>query len=294
MRQIPPLNALKAFEAAARLGGVQRASEELYVTHGAISRQIKHLEEYLGITLFDRSLRTLSLTSAGEAYLTSISSALDLIHEGTLNLQRVKSSNTLGIATTHSIATKWLVNKLPEFTELHPDIEVWLSLGQSLTNFESANIDLALRMGMGPWKGVDCQPLKSDRLIVVCSPHIMKKEPLTQPKDLLTHTLLHDQDPSTQWSLLFAKYGLEEFDSTKGPRFSSSDVLIDAAMSGQGVALVNEALAKRDLVEKRLIKPLDLSIELGSYLWLIKSEVKPSNDNMMKFAAWIENCCKEL
>ena len=289
MRKIPPLNALKAFEAVARLGGVQNASEELHVTHGAVSRQIKQLESYLDIALFDRKFRALGLTRAGDAYFKSISSAFDLLHEGTSNLYNLKYSNALGIATTHSIATKWLMDKLPEFTSLHPDIEVWLSLEQGLTNFKNANINLSLRMGKGPWPGLQCIPLINDRLIVVCSPQLIDQDrSINCPEDILPYTLLHDQDSSTKWELWFNQYGLETFDSTKGPRYNSSDVLMSAAISGQGIALVSNTLAKQDIDEKRLIQPLQESIDLGTYFWLVKPETESSNENVNHFVKWIQ------
>ena len=290
MKRMPPLNALKAFEVVAHLGGVQKASEEMCVTHGAVSRQIKQLESYLEVTLFDRSLRALTLTAAGKRYLKSISAAFDLIQEGTEQLSEYKSSNTLAIATTHSVASKWLMKKLPEFNELHPEIEVWLSLDQNLSNFDTGHLDLGLRIGKGPWPGLECTPLKNDQLIIVCSPHTDLRK-LKDAKDITNYTLLHDQDPFTQWNRWFSEHGVEMCNMSKGPRYSSTDVLISAAMSGQGLALVSEMLAKADLDEKRLIQPLKNSVDLANYFWLVSPKNKPLDDKARLFIQWIKRVC---
>ncbi len=289
MRHLPPLNALRAFEVTARLGGVQRASEELHVTHGAISRHVKQLEGWLGITLFDRSHRSLELNSSGKAYLHSISSALNLIHEGTANLQRYKPPSTLGIVTTHSIATQWLLAKLPDFYRRHPEIEVWLSMEQHLTNFEGNTVDIALRMGTGPWPDLNCTPLMKDRLIPVCSSQLLERgRPLNQPADLSSYTLLHDQAPGSQWSRWFIENNIGSIDCSKGPRFSSSEVLLKAAINGQGVALVNEVLATEDLAQGRLVQPLPQFVDLGNFFWLIMPQDRQFNSNVKCFSKWIK------
>jgi len=295
MRKLPPLNALRAFEAVARLGSAQKASEELHVTHGAVSRHVKQLEHWLGITLFDRSQRNLKLNTNGNNYIQTISAALDLIHEGTNNIQNVKTSNMLGIATTHSFASKWLTDQLSNFYKLHCDIEIWLSLDQQLTNLNHTNVDIAIRMGKGPWPEYHCIPLMQDKLITVCSPLLLKQSiKLDSPKDLAKHTLLHDQDPNTQWSLWFKENKVLNIDPSKGPRFSSSDVLLRAAMSGQGVALVSEKLAEQDINEGRLIQPFESEVDLGEYHWLVIAQDKLENPNVKKFITWINNQLSQL
>lgn len=290
MRRLPPLKALRAFEATARLGGVQRASEELHVTHGAVSRHVKQLEDWLGVELFDRSQRTLKLNELGEEYLKSISSALDLIQQGTLNLLNHKPSNTLGIATTHSIANKWLMSRLSDFSIQHPEIEVWLSMDQARVDFVNNRVDLAIRMGKGPWPDNDCIALMTDRLITVCSPKLLESGlKLNSPSDLSNFTLLHDQDPDTKWSIWFKQNHIEHLDDSKGPRFSSTDILLEAAMSGRGVALVNEVLAANDLAHKRLMQPLSESVSLGNYYWLVLPKNKLMNSNVKLFCEWVKN-----
>ena len=290
MRRLPPLNALRAFEAVARLGGVKKAGDELFVTHGAISRHLKQLEAWLGVSLFDRSQRSLMLREVGEAYRDTISSALDLLQEGTSRVQHYEPANTLGITTTHSIATKWLLDKLPLFGADHPEVEVWLSVEQGLTNFDKIGVDVALRMGEGPWPEMNCLPLMTDRLIPVCSPRFLSAtSTLSEPEDLSNHMLLHDKDPAAQWHRWAAENGVTGVATNLGPRYSSSDILINMAMSGQGIALVSEVLAAEDLAKGRLVQALPQSVELGEYFWLLTPTNKSSKPNVKIFSDWIEN-----
>jgi LysR family transcriptional regulator, glycine cleavage system transcriptional activator len=290
MRQLPPLNAIRAFEATARLGGVQRASEALHVTHGAVSRQLKQLETWLGVTLFDRSQRALALNAAGRAYLQTVTSALDLIHQGTASLQQFQPSNSLGITTTHSFATQWLMDKLPAFGTLHPEIEIWLSVEQKHTDFANSRVDLGLRMGQGPWKDLHCEPLLRDRLIVVCSPQLLAKGPrLTCPAELAQHTLLHDQDPSTQWLRWFQAQQTDCPDISRGPRYTSTDLLLRAAVAGQGVALVSELLATDELAQGLLVQPLPQAVELGDFFWLVTPPDRPLTPKAKHFIQWLKS-----
>ena len=270
MRRLPPLNALRAFEATARLGSAQQASEELHVTHGAISRQLSQLEAWLGLTLFDRSQRRLQLNRAGRDYLAGIGAALDQIDQTTRQVRHARQENVLGLATTHSIASKWLMDKLPDFYHQHPEIELWLSLEQGLTDFGNTRIDAGLRMGQGPWPDLECLPLMDDALITVCSPTLLSPaKSLAMPSDIADFTLLHDQDPETRWQRWFNEYCPSLANSQAGPRYASSDMLIGAAIAGQGIALVSRVLARADLQAGRLIQPLPQAIELGSYFWLV-------------------------
>ena len=288
MRRLPPLNSLRAFEATARLQGVQRASEELHVTHGAISRHLKQLEAWLGVILFDRTRRNICLNSAGENYLKTISSALDLIAQGSQNLQHLKAENTLGIATTHSIASKWLMDKLNLYAQVSADTEVWLSLEQRSTDFTATGIDLAIRMGHGPWPDLYCLPLMQDKLIVVCSAKLLSKGPrLQEPADLAKFTLLHDRDPDTQWQSWFIANQFQLIDIAKGPRFSSSDILLNSAINGQGVALVSEVLAAADIAQQRLVQPLLQSVDLGVYFWLVMPREKYQQPQVRSFCDWL-------
>lgn len=291
MRKLPPLNSLRAFEATARLQGVQKASEELHVTHGAISKQLKQLEQWLGLALFDRSARTIQLNVAGKRYLKTISSVLDLLEQSSINLQNLKPKNSLGISTTHSIASKWLVDALKAYALFCPQVDVCLSLEQACTDFANPDVDLAVRMGEGPWDNLHCIALKKDRLIVVASPTLVK-QPLLESQQLQNYSLIHDQDPSTQWLRWFTENNLALINLNSGPRYSSSDIVLNSAISGQGIALVSEQLAVKDLQRGDLIQVLPQCVELGSYFWLVMPREKYLDTRVSEFCDWFEGLYK--
>jgi len=288
MKQLPPLNALISFEATARLGSAQNASEELNITQGAVGRHIKQLEQWLEIALFDRSQRNLKLNDTGRRYIKTITAALDLIHEGSANIQNVKTDNTINITIKEPYISDWLLALLPNFYKLHSEIQVQISLQQSTEPLTKSNIDISIKTGTGPWPEFHCVPLMQDKLITVCSPLLLKQSiKLDSPKDLAKHTLLHEQEPNTPWSLWFKENNVLNINPSKGPRFSSSDILLRAAMSGQGIALVSEKLAAQDINERRLIQPFEGAVDLGDYQWLVIAQDKIENTNVTKFLTWI-------
>ncbi|MEH6445334.1 MAG: LysR substrate-binding domain-containing protein [Oceanospirillaceae bacterium] len=286
MRKLPALHSLRAFEATARLKGVHKAAQELCVTHGAVSRQLKQLEVWLGVTLFDRSGRTISLNNQGLIYLKSISAALDLVEQASHNMQQTAPSNALGISTTHSIASKWLVDKLKLFSQ-HSDTEVWLDLEQHCVDFSQSSVDIAVRMGTGPWPDLHCIPLLSDKLIAVASPSLIAT-PLNSITDLANFKLLHDQDPSSQWLRLFNENQLPLIDLSKGTRFSSSDILLSSAVDGQGVALVSKRLASSDLAQGKLIQVAMQTVNLGNYFWLVMPREAYLKPRVREFCNWLQ------
>ncbi len=289
MRHLPSLNALRTFEAAARLTSISNAGQELCVSHGAVSRQVKLLEHWLGVKLFERDGRSLQLTSAGAAYLKTCSAALDLIEEGTVNLQQQRSSNVIGVATTHSFAERWLMARLPSFRAEHPNIEVWIVLEQQLTQFAQPGIDVAIRMGTGPWPQYHSRPLMQDRLIPVCSPNLIETGPeITTPEDLLHYPLLHDQDPKAQWAVWLKANNIKGIDLNRGPRYSSSNIVLQAALSGQGIALANEALVKDDIERGHLIQVLSLDVNLGTNYWIVTPNQNSKLKKVIAFSNWLE------
>ncbi len=289
MKKLPPLNALRAFEAVARLGNAQKASKELDVTHGAISRHVKQLETWLGTRLFNRNQRSLQLNELGQHYIKTISAAFELIQEGTNNIKNIKSSNRINIATNHLFINKWLSNKLSDFSKCHPQIEIWLSSQSQLNYSNQSNIDISIEMGPGPWPDMLSIPLMKDRLITVCSPLLLQQgNKLASSKDLAKQVLLHGNDPSIHWSRWFRAHKVLNIDANKGPQFSCSDTLLRAAMSGQGIALVSEKMAADDLAQGRLVQVFKDVIELGDYLWLVLEESISSDVNINTFLTWIK------
>src|ERR671912_2070559 len=189
LRRLPPLNALKAFEAAARHESFTRAAEELCVTQGAVSHQVKALEATLGLKLFNRERQGLVLTEAGREYLAVLRDALDRIALGTARLVQRQSSGVLTVSTSPDFAAKWLVNRLGHFAETHPEIDLRVSATLHHVDFAREEVDLAVRHGDGSWAGLDVVRMCSEELFPVCSPKLAAK--LKKPADLRKVTLLH-------------------------------------------------------------------------------------------------------
>src|SRR3954468_5532664 len=180
-RHLPPLNALKAFEAAARRESLTRAAEELCVTQGAVSQQVKGLEATLGIKLFFRERQRLVITEAGREYLEVVRDALDRIAVGTERLQQRQNSGVLTVSTSPDFASKWLVHRLGRFAEAHPDIDLRISATMPHVDFANEDVDLAVRHGEGQWSGLHVERLCSEQLFPVCSPKLMQDGALGEP-----------------------------------------------------------------------------------------------------------------
>jgi LysR family glycine cleavage system transcriptional activator len=203
-RKLPPLNALRAFEAAARQLSFTKAAEELNVTQAAISHQVKTLEEHLGLTLFRRLNRRLVLTEAGQLYLPVLREAFDAVAAGTARLGQDRESGALNISVLPSFAAKWLLPRLSRFRDRYPDIDVMVSANNRLIDFADGTYEMGIRYGLGDYPGLRTELLLQDEVFPVCSPKLTEGEhPLRTPADLKHHTLLHDEvsrhDESPDW-----------------------------------------------------------------------------------------------
>src|SRR3954467_15998308 len=186
LRRLPPLNSLKAFEAAARSESFTRAAEELCVTQGAVSQQVKALEATLGLKLFARERQRLAITDAGRDYLAVVRDALDRIAVGTERLVQRQRSGALSISTSPDFAAKWLVHRLGRFAEAHPDIDLRVSATLHHVDFAREEVDLAVRHGDGKWPGLDFARLCAEQLFAVCSPKLVSgRNRVTKPADVL-------------------------------------------------------------------------------------------------------------
>ncbi|HEY8669654.1 MAG TPA: transcriptional regulator GcvA, partial [Terriglobales bacterium] len=213
-RRLPPLNGLKAFEAAARSESFTRAAEELNVTQGAVSHQVKALEDTLGLKLFHRERQRLILTEAGRDYLTVIRDALDQIAVGTERLLQRQESGALTVSTSPDFAAKWLVNRLSHFAEKYPVVDLRVSATTHYIDFARDDVDIAIRHGDGNWPGLDVQRLYSERLFPVCSPKLVAgRNRITKAADLLKFPLLRLED-AKNWTRLFKAAGVK---ATVGP-----------------------------------------------------------------------------
>ena len=286
LRRLPSLNALKVFEAAARSESFTRAAEELCVTQGAVSHQVKALEATLGIKLFNRERQRLVITEAGREYLAVIRDALDRIAVGTKRLVQRQTSGVLTVSTSPDFAAKWLVHRLGRFIEAHPDIDLRVSASVQHVDFAREEVDLAVRLGDGNWPGFDVVRLCPEQLFPVCSPKLVSgRDRITQASDLLKFPLLR-LDDWKNWSRWFDAAGVAA-PVTQGPVLNRASMLIDAAINGQGVALARTALAAWDLINGRLVRPIDVSLRMSKTYWVICPKATSALPKITMFREWL-------
>ncbi|CAG9174038.1 transcriptional regulator GcvA [Cupriavidus pampae] len=258
-RQIPPLNPLRAFEVAARHLSFTRAAEELFVTPSAVSHQVKTLEENLGVQLFIREAKALVLTPSGTAYLPSVQLAFKQLAEATQRLQS-KDRPSLKINMPPTFAVKWLIPRMDSFMRAHPDIDLKVSTSNHRIDFERDDFDMAIRYGRGDYPGLHAELCLPVEVIPVCAPSLLNgQHPLETPADLRHHTLLHDDSTYTDvsnpdWAMWLEHAGVTDVDATRGPSFWPSHLVINAAISGLGVALIKKNWIEQDLAEGRLVR----------------------------------------
>ncbi len=284
--ELPPLNAIPAFEASARHKSFTRAAEELFVTHGAISRQVKNLEDYLGQQLFRRLPRSLELTPAGRIYLEVVRQCLSQLSDGTKDMRRHQQDKPITISVIPSFAVRWLVPRLDRFYRAHPGIEVLLNASFAMVDFSKEDIDMAIRLGGGTWGGLNSDLLMTIDITPVCAPSLMAGDhSLTAPGSLAHHTLLHDTTRDG-WRAWLRLAGVEGVDHQRGPLFNDHNVLLQAAIDGLGVALARKHLVREDLSSGRLIQPFPvwLPSEVAYYIVYPK---RRANDKLEAFRNWL-------
>ena len=286
-RRLPPLNALRSFEAAARHGSFAKAAEELFVTHGAVSRAIRHLEDDLNLVLFERATRKVTLTPVGSAYAAAIRDILDRLATATVAATQDQSAGVLSISTLDSFAAKWLVPRLFRFRRLHPEIDVRLATSDALANMVTDGIDIALRYGGGRWGELTSEPLLRVEVFPACSPRLLEGPPgLRQPEDLRHHTLIHD-DFEITWEMWLRSAGVEVADARRGPMFLSSDHAIQAAIQGEGVVLARSALVAEDLRQGRLVKPFALTLSAETAYYVVYPPRALERPKVRAFRDWV-------
>jgi LysR family glycine cleavage system transcriptional activator len=285
LRRLPPLNALKAFEAAARSESFTRAAEELCVTQGAVSHQVKALEDTLGLKLFVRERQRLAITTAGREYLAVVRDALDRIAVGTDRLVQRQTSGALTVSTSPDFAAKWLVHRLGRFAEAHPEIDLRVSATMHHVDFAREETDIAVRHGDGNWVGLEVVRLCSEQLFPVCSPKLISgRKP--KPADLAKYPLLHLDDRKS-WLKWFEAAGIANADISRGPVLNRASMLLDAAVDGQGVALARTALAAWDLINGRLVKLFGVSLKLSKNYWIVCPKATSALPKITLFRDWL-------
>jgi len=292
-RRLPALNALKAFEAAARHGSFTRAAEELFVTQGAVSHQVKALEAELGLKLFNRERQRLVITEAGRAYLGVVRDAFDRIADGTERLLQRQSVGALAVSVSPNFAAKWLVHRLGRFAEVHPEIDLRVSAQPHHVDFTREDIDLAIRHGEGNEPGLHVIRLCAEELFPVCSPKLTTgRNALRHPSDLRRCTLIHMNDrqgwSSRQgWSQWLDHAGVTGVDSSRGLVLDQASMAIDAAIDGQGVVLTRTALAAWDLIGGRLVRPFDIALPASYGYWIVCAKTTAKLPKIVAFSEWL-------
>jgi LysR family glycine cleavage system transcriptional activator len=285
-RNLPPLNALRAFEASARLNSMQRAARELNVTPSAVSQQVQNLEQWIGFPLLERRARQVQANAEGRAYLAAISAALDQIAAATEELSAGRVPRSICITCTPGFAVQWLVPRLQQFQDLHPDIDVRIDASTRMLDLKVEQVDLAVRHGNGRYPGLVSEKLIDDDLVPVASPRLLAgKGRVKKPADLLQHRLLHIETRD-DWRLWFAAQGIE-IDWKRGPLLIDTAIGVQAAVAGKGAILVRRSLIGDELAAGRLIAPLPQGLPKGVAYHLVYLPESMAQPAVRAFRAWL-------
>ena len=286
-RRLPPLNSLKSFEAAGRLLSFTRAAQELNVTQAAVSHQIKLIEGYLDVILFVRTPRKLVLTEQGRALLPDIIEAFDKLSNAIGAVRQEPSSKMISVRLAPSFAAKWLSPRLKYFWLQHPEIDLCLYHAHPAVDFDREEIDLAVTYGKGDWPGVVADPILSLDFYPVCTPAFMSNDrPLSNIDNLRYYSLLHDANYEC-WSDWLRLAKLDGINANKGTIIDDTNVLIQAAVDGQGVALGSTTFVQDLLDSGKLVKPFDITLVNEFAYYVVCPEAHLKNSSVLAFKDWL-------
>ncbi|MGE0210584.1 MAG: transcriptional regulator GcvA [Parvibaculaceae bacterium] len=284
-RRLPSLNAVRAFEAAARHSSFTAAADELCVTHAAVSRHIRDLEKWLGRELFVRTRRGVTLTEAGQRYGAEVTPLFDALAGATQALLRPHSKR-LVVSVEPAMASRWLVPRLGQFSELHPDIEMQVDPDARLADFRSGEADTGLRYGGGAWSDVEAVRLSESLNFPVCSPRLIDGIHGLSPKDLASFPLLHEQHKQ-HWRNWLARAGVELSADARGATFQAH-LAIEAAEAGQGFALGDQILCTEALLSGRLVRPFSIDVEDAGQYYLVRAKGSRESETARSFRLWLQ------
>ena len=302
--RLPPLNALRAFEAAARHLSFKNAARELHVTAGAVSHQVKLLEDHLGVPLFRRLTRALELTAEAHAMLPKVQEGLLALGDAVERVRAREAMSALTVIAPPNFAARWLVPRLSRFTHAHPNLDLHIASRPTMIDGRSdsevmpvgdARDDAPLamvRFGDGRYPGSQVDEVFSAVYVPVCSPKLLKgKHPLRAPDDLRFHTLLHDdtvveEGARPSWSDWLAAVGVTDVDASRGPHFSDASLAFEAALEGMGVALAMRPLVRTEIEAGRLVVPFDISAPASYSYYLVTPEGSGSG-TVADFRQWL-------
>jgi len=285
-RSLPSPVSLRAFEAAARHLSFTRAAQELFVTQSAVSHQVRHLEDELGLRLFLRLTRQLRLTDAGETLLAVLRDSFDRIEDSIKEIKAGTSAHPLRISLTSYFAARWLTRRLGDFSALYPEIEMHLHLINGDVDFRRMDLDLAIVWGNGNWEGLEAELLMPLQVTAICSPDLLKAGPaLNRIEDLKHHVLLHEAGREL-WATWLKSNNAEHISPKRNIVMDDPNVLHQAAIEGQGIAIGARALLDDEISRGHLIQPFGSMVELGGY-YLLHPPGARSKANIAAFINWL-------
>jgi LysR family transcriptional regulator, glycine cleavage system transcriptional activator len=291
-RRLPPLNALRAFEAAARHGGFARAADELAVTPAAVSQQVRLLEADLDVTLFHRLPRGLVLTEAGRGALPDLSDAFAGLARAVEEMRGGSPAGPLVVSVLPSFAHRWLGPRLPGFAAAHPEVELTVRAEARAVDFARDPVDVGVRYGRGVYPGLHVRLLLTEEVFPVCTPALaVGPPPLRRLEDLRHHVLLHERgspEPSMDWATWLREAGVEGAGAARGPGFTDDAMLVEAAVRGMGVALGRSALVADELAAGRLVRPLALARPAECAYYAVTREGRERHPRVRAFLGWLE------
>ncbi|HYD93729.1 MAG TPA: transcriptional regulator GcvA [Noviherbaspirillum sp.] len=291
--RLPPLPAVRAFEAAARHGGFQNAAQELHVSAGAVAHHVKQLETWLGVSLFQRLPRGVTLTPAGRQYAQALRPLLEGLADASEAVRRRSDERVVTVTSVPSLVARWLMPRLGRLRELHPEIDMRVLASLHPADFAREGIDVAIRLGPGPYPGLQADVLLEEWFSAVCSPAFKAAAPdLRAPADLLRYPLLHDEvemriPEEINWSRWLHAFGVS-YSGAARPSFSHTYLTLEAAASGQGVAIAAEAFIEEDLRSGRLVRLLPQRV-LGPYRFhLLRTAEAEARPAVKAFCDWVK------
>ena len=284
---------MRAFEAAARWLSFTKAAEELHVTPAAISQQIKQLEDYLGVALFRRMTRAVKLTEEARIVLPLMTEGFDKLADAIERLSQEEEKGLLTVNTAPTFAAKWLLQRLPDFTEKYPDIDLRLDASLVPREFDRDGIDISIRLSQGDYPDLHVSRVFGEEFSPVCSPNLLAGiKPLHTPEDLKNHRLLHVdwgylKTSMPDWRIWSRAVGVEGIDLDHGPHFTVESLAIEAAIIGNGVALVSHHAVAEDLKAGRLVKPFNLTLQADFSYWLVCPHEHLRRAKVRAFCDWL-------
>jgi LysR family glycine cleavage system transcriptional activator len=279
------MQALRAFEAAARMRSLTRAAESLHLTHGAISHQIKSLEADFGVRLVERAGRGIRLTDEGERFATRVRAVLSDLGDAVREMTERANPRQLRVSVIPSFAARWLLPRIGRFFARHPEIDLDVIANNALADFKRDDVDVAIRHGLGDWPGVVSEHVLDDTSFPVCSPRLANGLLPARPADLSRYTLLRSEGES--WKSWFEAAGLDWPEPTRGPMFSDSSHTMQAAIDGQGIALARSSLLGNDVHNGVLVRPFDIVVSLPRKYFLVYPPRLVDSPKLAPFRQWL-------